>query len=282
MLAEKLYLILNGNIISTDDVNARCFPCEPAIKITQKIWFGFGGIPLFAENLKLLKQQVQELKLIFPEELENEREHFRLAKRILNKNKFYQSGYIWFQLVYSEGKTQTSIRSSSLKGFNFPVSADNLLIQFSSLRKNSGNVPNRYAFFNERLWDVARAEIQGTSFRQSIILNEKGNICEAIGSNVFLLKDNDLITSSLSSGCYEDPLRNIVFEAAGKAGFNIQEESNLGQDELAEMDEVFLASEQDGFHRIKGIGHKRFLRSRAPIIYNYLNDLLNKKAVYQQ
>jgi branched-subunit amino acid aminotransferase/4-amino-4-deoxychorismate lyase len=278
MQAAHNFLILNGKIIGSEDIHGIYFPNEPTIKLCQKIWFGFGGIPLFSENLKLLKQQVKELKLIFPDELENEREQFRLVKRMLNKNKFYQSGYIWVQLIYSDGNTLNSLKSSSIKGFNFPASDDNLLINFSSLRKNSQNFPNRYAFFNEKLWDVARAEIKDTSFEQSILLNENGFVCEAIGSNIFMLKGNEFITPSLTTGCYDDPLRKIVFKAAEKAGLIIKEAGSLGQNDLSEMDEVFLASEQNGFQWVKGIGQKRFFRTRAQVLYSFLNELLQKKA----
>jgi branched-subunit amino acid aminotransferase/4-amino-4-deoxychorismate lyase len=281
MQATHKFLILNGQIIGRKDIHSTNFTIEPGIKICQKIWFGFGGIPLFAENLKLLKQQVKILKLNFPEDLENEREQFRLVKRMLNKNKFYQSGYIWVQLLFSEGNTLTCLESSSLKGFNFPVSDENLLINFSRLRKNSHNFPNRFAFFNERLWDVARAEIKDTFFGQSILLNEEGYVCEAIGSNIYMLKGNEIITPPLSAGCFDDTLRNVVFQAAEKAGLSLKETGSLTQNEMVEMDEVFLASEQNGFQWIKGIGQKRFFRTQAQLLYTHLNELLKKKAVTQ-
>ena len=279
MQAAHKFIILNGKIIGSELIHSTNFTIEPTIKLFQKIWFGFGGIPLFAENLKLLKQHASILKLNFPEDLENEREQFRLVKRMLNKNKFYQSGYIWVQLLFSEGNTLTCLGSSSLKGFNFPAADDNLLINFSRLRKNIHNYPNRYSFFNERLWEVARAEIKDTSFGQSILLNEEGSVCEAIGSNIFMLKGNEFITPSLSTGCYDDTMRNVVFQAAEKAGLIIKEADSIDQGEMGEMDEVFLVSEENGFQWIKGIGQKRFFRSRAQLLYINLNELLQKKAL---
>ncbi len=274
------YRIYNGKIINSEDIQFSDFPIEPSIKLYQKVWFGFGGIPLFAENIKMLKQQVQVLKLDFPQELENEREQFRLVKRMLNKNRLYQSGYIWIELIFTEENTRIQMRSSSMSGFNFPASDDNLLVNYSSLRKNSQNFPNRYSFFNERLWIAAQAEIRDTLFGQSVILNENGNICEAIGSNIFMLKGIEFITPSLLTGCYDDTLRKLVCVAAERAGFKINEADSPGRNELVEVDEVFLASEQNGFQRIKGIGQKRFFRSQAQKIYIHLNDLLQMKALH--
>jgi branched-subunit amino acid aminotransferase/4-amino-4-deoxychorismate lyase len=280
MQSGPKFRILKGKIINSEDIQFSDYPIEPSIKLHQKVWFGFGGIPLFTENLKMLKQQAQELKLNFPQELENEREQFRLVKRMLNKNRLYQSGYIWIELIFTEDHTFTFMRSSSMNGFNFPASDDNLLVNFSSLRKNSQNFPNRYAFFNERLWHAAKAEIKDTIFGQSVLLNENGNICEAIGSNIFMLKGNEFITPSISTGCYDDTLRKLVCAAAEKAGLKINEADSPGRNELVDMDEVFLASEQNGFQRIKGIGQKRFFRSQAQEIYIHLNDLLQKKVIH--
>ena len=44
------YVIVNGEIIKKEEANFTSFFWNNPLIFTKEIWFGFGGIPLFAEN----------------------------------------------------------------------------------------------------------------------------------------------------------------------------------------------------------------------------------------
>ncbi len=76
------FLIINGKVVSKNEANLTGFLWDEPFILTQKIWFGFGGIPLFNENIQLIEQQLETFKLSSPKLLKNKRELFRLVKRI--------------------------------------------------------------------------------------------------------------------------------------------------------------------------------------------------------
>jgi branched-subunit amino acid aminotransferase/4-amino-4-deoxychorismate lyase len=264
------FLISNSKIIGKDEINLNHILTESTFSFSQKVWYGYGDIPLFAENLEQIKVQAEALKLNLPKEFENRRELQRLTKRMLNKNKFYRSGYIDFQFFWTKNQVHTLITANACQEFDFPFSENGLLATFSIQKKLSQNPFNRFPFFNKMLWAAGIAEIQRSSFQQIIFLNENNSLCEFAFANIFLVKGKELLTPALSTGCYNDILRPHVLETAKLAGLQVLERSRIEESKIFEMDEIFLASENRGFQWILGIGNKRFLHHYSKKIHEVL------------
>ncbi len=266
------FLIANGKVAKTDEINLNQILTESNFRLSQKIWYGYGGIPFFSENIEQIKKQAEALKLPFPKEFENPGELFRITKRMLNKNKFYRSGYVYFQLFRNKNKVQTLITASAFQEFDFPFAEAGLLATFSIQKKLSQNPFNRFPFFNEMLWQTGLSEIHHSTLQQVIFLNENQSVCECAHANIFLIKENELITPSLATGCYEDVLRSFVLKSAKLEGLNVSEITRIEESKIFEMDEIFLASENAGIQWILGIGNKRFLHYFSKKIYEVLKD----------
>ncbi|SHE96914.1 branched-chain amino acid aminotransferase [Mariniphaga anaerophila] len=268
------FLITNGHIERKNETNLNHLLTDTEFRLSQKAWYGYGGIPFFYENLAQIKEQAEALALPFPKEFKDEHELFRLTKRMLNKNKLYRSGYVHFQLFWKEKQVQTLITANAFPEFDFPFSETGVLVTFSSLSKNSKSAFNRFPFFNETLWQAGLSEIHQNPFQQVIFLNENDWVCESLHSNIFLIKENELITPALASGCYFDVLRPHILKAAKQAGLNISEPTNFDKTKTLDADEIFVASESVGIQWVLGIENKRFLHDGSKEIYNLLINSL--------
>jgi branched-subunit amino acid aminotransferase/4-amino-4-deoxychorismate lyase len=271
------FLIVNGKLAGKDEINLNHILTESTFRLSQKVWYGYGGIPLFTENVEQIKNQAEALRLPFPGEFENRRELFRLTKRMLNKNKFYRSGYIHFQLFWNKNQVQTLITANAFEIFDFPHNQAGLLVTISSQKKYTQNKYNRFPFFNETLWESGMGEIRQTPFQQVIFMNERNAICEGLRANIFLVKENVLLTPALSTGCYEDVLRSFILEAAGKLELNISENNQVSKRDILESNELFLASETSGIQWILGIENKRFLHYYSKKIHEIFIGELKPK-----
>jgi len=269
------FLIVNGKVAGTGKINLNHFLTEPSFRLSQKVWYGYGGIPFFSENLKQIKIQAEALRLPFPKAFENRREMFRIAKRMLNKNKFYRSGYLHFQVFWTATGVQTLVTANAFEVFDFPYAENGLLVTLSNLKKNAQNQLTRLPFFNEMLWQAGLAEIRQMPFQQLLFLNENNSVCESAGANIFLVKEDNLITPALSTGCYEDILRPHVLDIAKQAGLAAVESDRLEKPELVEADEIFLASEAGGIQWVLGIENKRFLHYYSKKVYDLLRTRMN-------
>ncbi|HEV7524165.1 MAG TPA: aminotransferase class IV [Acidimicrobiia bacterium] len=76
---------------------------------------------------------------------------------------------------------------------------------------------------------------------EAIFANTKGNLCEATGSNVFLVRDGVLVTPPSGAGCLLGVTRALVLELAKSSGIDT-EERDVPIGALGDCDEAFLSS----------------------------------------
>ncbi len=76
---------------------------------------------------------------------------------------------------------------------------------------------------------------------ETVFANTKGNLCEATGSNVFLVRDGALTTPPATAGCLLGVTRALILELASEAGIPNQE-ADAPLAALAQADEAFLSS----------------------------------------
>ena len=271
------FLITNGKVTGKNEINLNYLLIEPSVRLSQKVWYGYGGIPFFAENLKLMKAQTEAIQLPFPKEFENDRELYRITKRMLNKNKFYRSGYVHFDIFWKENLSYTLVTANAFEQFDFPFNQTGLLVAFSEQFKQTQNPYNRFPFFNENIWQTGLATIRQTPSGQIIFLNEKKHLCEGAKANVFLIKNNELFTPHLNSGCYNDILRPVILEIAQHIGLTVFEKEVIEKQSLFEMDEIFFASESNGIQWVLGIENTRYLQFYSKKIKDKIDELLDGK-----
>jgi branched-chain amino acid aminotransferase len=78
-------------------------------------------------------------------------------------------------------------------------------------------------------------------FDDAIILNSRGNICEASSSNLFMVQKGVLFTPALSQGCVAGTKRRQLLEVLPTLGFQV-EETIITKDMIFEMEEIFLTN----------------------------------------
>jgi branched-chain amino acid aminotransferase len=90
---------------------------------------------------------------------------------------------------------------------------------------------------NTAFLDKARAD----GFDDALLLNEKGQLAECTSANVFLVRNGQVSTPPLSSGCLAGVTRTILFEIGPTAGIRIMER-DLTPEDLASGQEFFISS----------------------------------------
>ena len=268
------FVITNGLIVKKEDFVP--FEYGDPVVITRKIWYGFGGIPLFSKNIELITIELSLLKMAVPALLSDVHEFFRLVKRVLNKSRYYRSGFVTIKLFAEFNKTDFVVECSAFEEFVFPVSQQGILLNFVEVPVFSSDPFIRFQFYNSLVWKTAEIANLQTMAQNSVFLNENASVTHGIGANIFAVKGREIFTPAPETGCYIDVLRNLVIETARKSGLKIRETATLKKDDLLEMDEIFLASEANGFQWVMGIGTKRFVQKFTGVICENLNAALKE------
>lgn len=94
------------------------------------------------------------------------------------------------------------------------------------------------------------AKKQGTD--DCLILNEHVRLVEAIASNLFIVKDNKILTPSLNEGCIAGVMRQVIKNQV------MVLETPLLPEILLEADEIFLSNALRGVQWVGSYGKKRY------------------------
>lgn len=93
--------------------------------------------------------------------------------------------------------------------------------------------------YAENVRALAYAEARGGS--EAVFANTRGDLCEATGSNVFLVDDGIVVTPPPSAGCLLGVTRALVLELCSTLGLPA-EERDVPLDAFSSASEAFLSS----------------------------------------
>ncbi|WP_066118285.1 branched-chain amino acid transaminase [Geminocystis sp. NIES-3709] len=86
---------------------------------------------------------------------------------------------------------------------------------------------------------LAKTEAVDSGFDEAILMNSKGKVCEATGMNIFMVRNNKLITPSFDQDILEGITRDSILTIAKNLEIEI-EQRDIDKTELFIADEVFL------------------------------------------
>ena len=86
---------------------------------------------------------------------------------------------------------------------------------------------------------IATQEAKRNGFDEAILLDHNGNVSEAPGENIFIVREGQLITPPLSSSALNGITRDTVIKIARDLDIDVTE-TEIARSELTVSDEIFL------------------------------------------
>ena len=86
---------------------------------------------------------------------------------------------------------------------------------------------------------LAKIEANNGGCEEAVMLNAEGFVAECTGDNIFIVKEDHLLTPPLSAGALYGITRRVVMDLAAQSGLKVSE-PNLTRYDLFNADECFL------------------------------------------
>lgn len=110
---------------------------------------------------------------------------------------------------------------------------------------------------------LAKTEAVESGFDEAILMNSQGKICEASGMNIFMVRNNKLITPGFNQDILEGITRASILTIAKDMGIETEERA-VDKTELFIADEVFLSGTAAKITPVKRI-ESYYLSNNRPI-----------------
>ncbi|KRT61688.1 MAG: branched-chain amino acid aminotransferase [Thaumarchaeota archaeon CSP1-1] len=133
---------------------------------------------------------------------------------------------------------------------------------------------------------LATQEAKRNGYDEAILLDKLGNVSEAPGENIFIVKDDEIITPPLSSSALAGITRDSIFELAKDRGYKVVIRE-ITRSELYIADEVFLsgtAAEITPIIRIDQniIGNGKVGIITSELTSDYTDVVMNRNKKYSE
>ena len=131
---------------------------------------------------------------------------------------------------------------------------------------------------------IATQEAKRNGFDEAILLDQNGNVSEAPGENIFIVREGQLITPSLNSSALEGITRDAIIKIGRDLDIDVIERE-ITRSELLMSDEIFLTGTAAEITPIitmdsKKVGNGKVGDITKKMMEEYLDIVMNKNVEY--
>ncbi|HYG00138.1 MAG TPA: branched-chain amino acid transaminase [Candidatus Saccharimonadales bacterium] len=127
---------------------------------------------------------------------------------------------------------------------------------------------------------LATQECKRNGYDESILLDYQGNVSEAPGENIFLVRENKIYTPPLSDSVLEGITRDTAITLARYLGYEVQERS-ITRTELYIADELFVTGTAAEITPIISVDNHNVSNGEVGKITKKISDLYQKIVISQ-
>jgi branched-chain amino acid aminotransferase len=234
-------------------------------------------IQFLSEHLDRLQKGMESLEMISPSEFKD-----RIKMNIIfliNKNKAFAGTRIRLSVFRKDGglysPTDNSIsyliETSVLEHAKYVLNRKGLKIGIYDQIRKSYNLVSQYKTGNSLPFILAANYRKKMNWDDCILLNDRGNVVESTSSNLFIVKNGNLLTPSLESGCVSGIMREQIIEAAVNLNLTVFDDCTLTQDHILNADELFLTNAIHGIQWVVAYQERRYFNKTAKLLIEELN-----------
>jgi branched-chain amino acid aminotransferase len=255
-------IIVNKNLVSSENpcikYNDRGFTLGHGL--FETILVKKSSIPALRYHWQRLKTSADMINISLPFTLDQLEEMVYL---LIHENHL-QNKVAGSRITLTHGESERGILPPESPHPNFlitvfecmPSTNTPLEALIVTTRKNEHSVTSRIKSISYLDNILAKKEALKEGYDEAIILNSAGNIADGSISNIFLVKDNQIITPLVADGALPGVVRAILLEEL-KDKFSFVEKT-IAPDELMCADEIFLTNALMGIKKVCKLNHRKF------------------------
>lgn len=283
---EDSYCIFNGHLISI---------YEPAISFTNRafrygdalfetIRLAKGQVMFLSDHVTRLKLGMTVLRMNVPAEFKTDNIR-ALINELLVQNNIKGDARIRLTVLRNDGgfyAPETNdisflIEAEPLKQNGYELNQKGLWVDiYADMRKQINKLSNIKST-NALHYVMAGLAKQSMNLDECLLVNENSNICEAISSNLFIVKNGTLFTPPLSEGCVAGIMRKHILAIAHQHKI-LYFENQVTMNTIMNGDEMFLTNCIKGVQWVGQFKHKYYTNKMAQLFTDKLNSLVNEGA----
>lgn len=274
------FCIYNGHLISLYEpaigFNNRAFRYGDSL--FESMRYTNGKVMFIHDHIQRLKLSMTVMRMNVPAEFNSENLNY-LVHHLADKNHITGDARVRLTVFRNEGGLYTPevndisflIETEPIDSKGYALNQKGLWVDlYAEIRKPLNKVASLKTG-SALLYIMAGLSKTSMRLDDCLLVNEKGNICEAISSNLFVVKNGTLHTAPVAEGCVDGVMRKQVL---GIAAHNkiLTFETPITVNTLMNGDEIFLTNAIQGLQWVGQFKNKFFTNRMAQLLTEKLNE----------
>ncbi len=283
-VAKDTFCNYNGHIISIYEPVVsfanRAFRYGDALFETIRVVNG--KVMFINDHMRRIKVGMTILRMNVPSDF-NADNISRLILNLTKENKLENDARVRLTIFRNDGGFYTPksndisflIETEDLDekdGYRLNETGYNIEV-FHDIKKHKNKLSNLKTG-NAMLYVLAGIYKKDIKMDDCLIVNEFGNVCETISSNVFIVKNGALYTPALTEGCVDGVMRKQIISIAQQNRILCYEIS-LAFNALMNADEIFLTNAVKGLRWVGQYKMKNYTNKMSGYFTEKLNELVS-------
>ncbi len=277
------YISYNGQIIAAKEfgitINNRSFQYgdglfETMHAVGSQVQFFYEHIERLVESMKVLKMEVPVRFTIDTLGLQKE------ISKLLTKNKIFKGGRVRLSVfrraggLYTPKTSEVSyiVQALPLEQTYYELNTKGYIIDIYDEIPKPVNILSGIKTTSSLLYVMAGIYKKEKKLDECLLINETGNIVEGMSSNIFLIKEENIYTPPLRSGCLNGIMRKKVIELAKIEGYTVFDEVPIKLPDIMAADELFFTNAINGIRWVMGFKQRRYFNKITKILSQKLNE----------
>ena len=279
-MSTKKYIWINGDLINSETpvigANNRSFLYGDGVFETIHA-FGTQGRNI---NLHLarLRRGMQTLNIEIPSFLDESMLSKEIT-RMLNKNRMFGSARVRLTVYRKDGDKYLPenngagivIEADPLDLKMYELNSKGFTIEIYQDIKKPINPLSSIKSCNSLHYILAGIFQKNSNVNDCLLINEHGRIAEAVSSNVFIVKGDNIYTPAGSEGCIPGIMRDIVIKLAPTLGLKVNNQVGVPIQTLFDCDEVFLTNTVTGIRWVVAFRQQRYFNKVSKLLTEAIN-----------
>lgn len=233
--------------------------------VNGKIRLGAYHADRLWEGLDLLRFEIP--RLFTPGKMEEE------ILRLVKKNNCENSARVRFSVFRGNGglydddrALQYLIESWPLQEEGKKLQENGLIIDIYPDARKGCDAFARLKSANFLPYSMAAIHAKANKWNDCIVLNTKGNLADSTIANIFLVKEDEILTPGLTEGPVAGVMRRYLLESLTAAGYRVRE-TPVSVEDLSSAQEVFLTNAIQGIRWVKQFRDSVYTNTKTAEIF---------------
>jgi branched-chain amino acid aminotransferase len=197
------------------------------------------------------------------------------SRRLINKSRSFKSSAVEITFFeHTDGSLHHFFRIHYIDNHEFNLIRKGASVDVFTLNYKTTSALHAHPWANKLLFGMMRNSCIANNLTETLALNKAGRLACGIESLIYVVRGNNVYTTSFAEGALLNPFRKIINSSVKKLDYQLSTQLLLTPNDILLSDELFTVHPLSGINWIVAYKSRRYYQKLSTLLVQELNQNL--------